>query len=244
MRDRARATLALGTWTAFLVVALVGLHALGDGPLGAPPVRGFARWLSDRGPATATFAGMRLLLLGTGWYLLGWTLLATMLRSVRADATAAVVEAMAPAPVRRLVRAAAGLSIAATVVAVSAASASESDSTVTMRRLPDAAATAPADDEPEAVTMALLPDLPPPTPTPTAATWIVAPGDHLWSIATRQLERSWSTAPTDAETDPYWRELIELNRGRLPDRSNPDLIVPALELLLPPSPPPPERARR
>ena len=39
------------------------------------------------------------------------------------------------------------------------------------------------------------------------------------------------------EVDPtraYWRQVIEHNRGRLPDPSNPDLILAGAELLLPP----------
>lgn len=244
MSERARGVAALAAWVAFLAAALVGLHALGRGPLSAPPVGHPGEWVSDRGAVTAVFALLRLALLGTGWYLLVWTLLATALRSVRADATAAAVEAAGPAPVRRLVRAAAGLSLAASVVAVSGAAASEPDAVVTMRRLLDTpSAVVDGGDAPP--TMTRLPDVAaathmpdlPEEPLPT--TWTVAPGEHLWSIAARHLERTWGTTPTDRQVDPYWRAVIEVNRHRLPIPANPDFIVPALELTMPTPPLPP-----
>lgn len=250
MSERARNALALAAWTAFLVAALAALQGLGSGPLAAPPLRGFRAWLDDRDAPTVVFAVLRLGLLGTGWYLLVSTLLATALRFARADTAAGAVEACAPAPVRRLVRAAAGLSFAASVVAVSAASANEPDEPVTMRRLPDAEVRVldggggEADGD-ETVTMTRLPDIPelapPPAPAPAATTWTVAAGDHLWSIARHSLTAAWNRPPTDAEVDPYWRQLIERNRPRLPDPANPDLIHPGLRIDLPPAPSRPVR---
>ncbi|NNE72767.1 MAG: LysM peptidoglycan-binding domain-containing protein [Acidimicrobiales bacterium] len=69
-----------------------------------------------------------------------------------------------------------------------------------------------------------------------AATWTVAPGDHLWSIAVRTLEDAWHRAPTDAETVPYWRALIAANQSVLLDPTNADLIVPGQRLIVPPVP--------
>ena len=250
MSDRARDRFALAGWVTFLATALAALHALGDGPLAAPPTTDIGRWFAERHAPTAVFALLRLALVGTGWYLFAATLLATALRLVRADAAARAVEARTPAPVRRLVRAAAGLTLAASVVAVSAAAASDGDEPVTMRRLPETGTTANlgtpvGGDAAGPVTMTRLRDEPaPPTPPPPAtatATWTVAPGDHLWSIARRSLEAAWHRAPTDEEIDPYWRLLIEQNRARIPDPANPDLIHPALELVLPTPPPSPAR---
>lgn len=245
MSDRARDRLALGAWMTFLAGALAALQALGSGPLEAPPTNGIGRWFAERDAATAVFALLRLALLGTGWYLFAATLLAAALRLVRADVAAGAVEACTPAPVRRLVRAAAGLTLAASVVAVSAAAASEGDEPVTMRRLPETG-TPVADDADGPVTMIRLADepaqtAPPASPPPTPATWTVVPGDHLWSIAERSLEAAWRRSPSDDEIDPYWRLLIEQNRTRIPDPANPDLIHPALELVLPAPPPAPAR---
>ena len=248
MRPRRRDVVALVAWTSLLVVALAGLHALGDGPLGTPPADGIGTWIGHRGAATALFALVRLALLVVGWYLLVATFLATSLRLFRADAPARAVEACAPMLVRRLVRAAAGLSLAASVVASSTASASEGVASVpVMRRLPDAAH-ASVEEDAVAVTMTRLPDIDandpatppiapgaPPAP-PAPATWTVVPGDHLWSIARRTLAAAWRAEPSDAEIDPYWRALVELNRPRLPDPRNADLIVPAMIVELPAPP--------
>lgn len=67
---------------------------------------------------------------------------------------------------------------------------------------------------------------------PTSHT--VRSGESLWRIASHRLEVTFDRAPTDAEIVPYWRELIEVNRERLVDRDDPDLILPGQELLLPP----------
>ena len=242
MNARVRDALALATWVAFLVAALVGLHALGRGPLAAPPLDDVAAWFERRDAPTAVFAVLRLALVGVAWYLLVSTLLATVLRIARADAAAGVVEACAPAPVRRLVRAAVGLSLAASVVAVSAAAASEGDEPVTMRRLPDAEMRVVEDDE-GPVTMTRLPDevtATPPAEAPTApSTWTVAPGDHLWSIAERSLAAAWRMTPTDDEIDPFWRQLIADNRQRLEDPANPDLLHPGFRVDVPEPPPKP-----
>lgn len=242
MSDRGRDRLALLGWTSFLTAALLVLHALGAGPLAAPPLRGIGAWLGERDAPTVLFAVLRLALIGVGWYLLASTFLATALRLARADGAAEAIEACTPAPVRRLVRAAAGLSLAASVVAVSAAAASERDEPVSMRRLPDAEMRV-VDDTDAPVTMVRLPDDEPAPPAPPApdATWTVEPGDHLWSIAERSLTAAWQRLPTDDEVDPYWRRLIAQNRHRIPDPANPDLIHPSLELVLPTPPPAPPR---
>lgn len=63
-----------------------------------------------------------------------------------------------------------------------------------------------------------------PTVTPARAEYRVAAGDHLWGIAAQTMALTLGRSPTDVEIDPYWRSLIDLNRNRLIDPSNPDLI--------------------
>lgn len=63
---------------------------------------------------------------------------------------------------------------------------------------------------------------------------LVRSGESLWRIASHRLQVVFDRPPTDAEIVPYWRELIAVNRDRLPDRDDPDLILPGQELLLPP----------
>ena len=63
--------------------------------------------------------------------------------------------------------------------------------------------------------------------------WRVARGEHLWAIAEAALSSAWDEAPSDGQVHDYWTRLIEENRSRLPDPTNPDLIYPGLELDLP-----------
>jgi hypothetical protein len=244
VRPRAGAIATLAAWTAFLVLAVAALHALDGGDLAAPPARGFGLWLAERDAATAAFALLRLVALALGWYLLASTLVAFGLRLVRADGAAGAVEACAPPLVRRLVRGAAGISIAASALAVTATIATSSSATpasaaasesVTMRLL-DGADDAVVmrrldDDDAGDVTMRRLDDAP-----SREATWTVEPGDSLWSISERTLTAAWKRAPTDREIDPYWRALVEHNRPTLHDPDNPDLLFPA-QVIGVPAPP-------
>jgi hypothetical protein len=66
---------------------------------------------------------------------------------------------------------------------------------------------------------------PHPSTTDAPHTWTIAPGDHLWAVAAETLADAWRRAPTDTEVVPYWRDLIERNRSRLVDPSNPDYVL-------------------
>lgn len=63
-----------------------------------------------------------------------------------------------------------------------------------------------------------------PPPSPVPATHTVQPGEHLWEIAEGTLEAALSREASDAEIDPYWREVVEQNRADLPDPSNPSVL--------------------
>lgn len=63
---------------------------------------------------------------------------------------------------------------------------------------------------------------------------VVTDGESFWSIAADEVGRSLGRAPLDREVAEYWNGLIEANRGRLPDPSDPDLIVPGMRLAVPP----------
>lgn len=77
---------------------------------------------------------------------------------------------------------------------------------------------------------------PPTTRVPPAPrqTWVIRPGDNLWSMAELSLARAWHRAPTDSEVDRYWLRLIQANRSRLADPLNPDLIFAGQVFDLPP----------
>ena len=61
----------------------------------------------------------------------------------------------------------------------------------------------------------------------------VAAGEHFWSIAADAVSARLGRTPEDDEVVRYWMALIDANRDRLADPSDPDLIHPGLELVLP-----------
>ena len=81
---------------------------------------------------------------------------------------------------------------------------------------------------------------PAPEPAPTASTvgasYVVGPGDSLWSIAATHLARRTGRAPADVadvEVAPYWVAVVAANRDRL-QSGDPNLIYPGEALELPP----------
>jgi hypothetical protein len=252
---RAAAVARLTAWVAFLAVALAGLYALGHGSLAPPPIDGgrvaLQDWLDQRGPASAAFAVLRLVAIVLGWYLLGTTLAATVLRLVRAGRAASVAEALSLPAVRRLSQAAAGFGLAAAALTATGALASPARpalageaEAVTMRRLPD-----PAPDPMPTMrrlgdtsstitptTATTAPAAPPPEAEPAPATWTVRPGDHFWRIAEEVLAAAWGRPPTDREITPYWAALVEHNRAGLADPRDPDLLFPGQEVVIVPPP--------
>jgi hypothetical protein len=79
------------------------------------------------------------------------------------------------------------------------------------------------------------PATPPPAPTP-GATHTVARGEHLWSIAARQVATATTKPPADlapADIAPYWLRVVEVNRPRLRS-GNPNLVFPGEVVDLPP----------
>ena len=59
---------------------------------------------------------------------------------------------------------------------------------------------------------------------------VVTPGDSFWSLAVDTVVESGHAVAVD----DYWRRLVELNRSRLVDPANPDLLYPGQVLVLPP----------
>ena len=82
--------------------------------------------------------------------------------------------------------------------------------------------------------LARQPPAEPTEPSRTRTHWTVEPGDHFWSIAERVVAARGNDPPTERETRRYWLELIEANRSKLPDPSNPDLLPVAIQLDVPP----------
>jgi LysM repeat protein len=77
------------------------------------------------------------------------------------------------------------------------------------------------------------PPVGPPPAAPAAPTYVVQPGDCLWSIAARRL----GPDPDPTAIDAGWRAIYLVNRATVGD--DPGLIHPGLVLRLPPVAPPP-----
>jgi nucleoid-associated protein YgaU len=62
---------------------------------------------------------------------------------------------------------------------------------------------------------------------------IIASGDNMWTLAESRLHEVLGRPPADAETGPYWRRVVQVNRDRIRS-GDPDLIFPGEVLILPP----------
>ncbi len=62
----------------------------------------------------------------------------------------------------------------------------------------------------------------------------VARGEHLWAIAEETLSDHLGREVSDSEVDPYWRQMIDLNRDRFVDPNDPGTVFAGQEILLPP----------
>jgi nucleoid-associated protein YgaU len=71
------------------------------------------------------------------------------------------------------------------------------------------------------------------SPPPTVREHTVRPGEHLWAIAEQVVTAHAGAAPTHDEVALYWRRLIAINRDRLADPANPDLVFPGQRFELP-----------
>lgn len=67
---------------------------------------------------------------------------------------------------------------------------------------------------------------------PPPGTVVVQPGDHLWKISKSHLEAILDRPAQPREIEPYWRAVIETNRGGLIS-GDPDLIYPGEVITLP-----------
>ena len=237
MRGR-RLVAAIG-WVVGLGLVAAALQWAGRGPLAPPPLGDPGRWgawLEERTPIVAAFSLVRLLAVGTLWYLVAATFVGAVLRVAGAASLVRVADRFTIGPIRRMLAGSVGLGLAASgLVAVAAPAV----------RIPAAVAqttttTTTTPTEPATVTMHRLSPVDAPVtqvvaPVPKLETnrWTVKPGECFWSIADSVLTERWGRAPSDAEILPYWRRLIEANRHDLASKADPDLIFPGQVFAVP-----------
>jgi len=219
-----------------------GLVAAGRGPLASPPVRAWDdvnTWYEQVGAGAAALTALRLVAVLAA----GWIVVATVLQLVGGTTRRRIVQRVAdgvsPRWLTRLAHGAAGLAVTVglagppvpsdpagtAVMEVLEEPGSATSTTTTPTTTTTTTTSAPPPRTPPAA-----PDSPPP---PIAAEEVVvARGDSFWSLAVEAVAASSRPATVDA----YWRRLVELNRPRLVDPANPDLLYPGQVLVLPPIP--------
>lgn len=255
-RSRIAAAFALAAWVGLLTAVIVGFSALGSGALAAPPLTepsAWQAWARSRESVQVAFTLGRLAVIALAWYLLGVTVVGAAARLLRWGRAVRLADLLTVPAVRRLLQSALGVGLATaalttlpaggqagprapTAAAVELAEAREDALAVGGQAY---ALMRPLDGQAATESMQVLEDAPVQPGGRQATTWTVRPGEHFWAIAERVLTRAWGRSPSDAEVVPYWRQVIELNRVRLADPGNPDLVYPGQQFALPPPPPPP-----
>ena len=218
---------AASTLAATAVLGALLLSA--QGALEGPPTTPTAwhQWVSEREPAAALVAIVRLGALAMCWYVLFATGVGVVARVVGAGPLVRVTDAVSLPAVRAIVRWALGAGLTASTALTSspAIAARPAPLVITMTRLPDAASPGPS------------PPVAPPTvpaPPPPVATWAVRPGQSLWRIARDVESLRRGREASEREVSAYWRALIDANRDLLNDRRNPHLVFPGQVFRLPP----------
>ncbi len=253
--DRFRGWLPLLGWLASLGAGIVLFTALGGGPLEAPPLgtpSAWGAWAAERDAVTATIAILRLVVLALSWYLVAVTTIGLVARLTRAARLVRVADALSVPLIRQLLQGALGLTLAAGVVVSSsgaapvAAARDGGSAPVTATAV---ALTVDAEPQPPPATASMVAvegvtarmvGLGPPGAAAEAVDEVgagaeheVAAGEHLWSIAAAHLSAHLGRPAADAEVVPHWEQLIELNRDRLANPDDPDLIFPGQRFVLP-----------
>lgn len=240
-----------GAWLLALVGIGVALRAAAGGDLAGPPLASgdeLLSWIDARSPAAAAVALVRLVAELSVWYVLGLSVLHLLSRALRRSGGHRLADALAAPGVRRLVQAGLGVGlVAASSVSGSAVPGSAGDTPTGTAQM------TPVIDQPASGTRAVEPGTGTATMRPgTAAapaggvaqlapaptTWTVTTGESFWTIAHDLLADTWGRAARDHEVVPFWQALIEVNRSRLVDPDDADLIFPGQVFEVPPVPSP------
>lgn len=238
--------LVLLAWLGLLLATVAWVPRVAQ-QVSPPPLLGGAasirEWLASRDEAMVIVGVLRLTVHGCALYLLASTLVACAMQLLpsRAAHRLPLLDRLTATPVRRVVNAA--FSVGLTVGALSSLTPKSAPTEpVPVLRMPTTS-TAPfttATAEPPATVH--TPEALDPIVTADAspAAWTVDAGDHFWGIAERLLSAAHGRPADDVEIAPYWRLLVEVNRDRLVDPDNPDLLFEGQELRVPPLSVPPE----
>ncbi|TMK52756.1 MAG: LysM peptidoglycan-binding domain-containing protein [Actinobacteria bacterium] len=220
-------------------------------------------WLASTPPQDAVAAVLRLAATAAAWWLLATTGLYLAARLTRVPAMVRALEWTTPRAVRRLIDRAVALSVIASLAGGTAAFAGGGNPpaavVAAVGRQPGILlprGTTPGTQpqpSPEPLPVPIPPvasippaaQVPPVAPVPESSAlregaappglpdrYTVQRGDNLWTIAANHLADSGVTR-SNGRIAPYWKELIQENRGGLRS-GNPDLIFPGETVTLPP----------
>jgi len=219
-----------------------------------------SRTFEEAEPLAVAISALRLLAFAAGAAMLVLTAAGIVARAAGAARLVTHLDRCTPTSLRRMLDGALGVGIAASIGlgGLPAAADPTPSPATTIRRLADAA---PPPLQGPGGTLRRLADaapaaaIPPPAGSAPAATGsppaqatphqaeppqaqpqrevVVGPGDSFWRLAERHQARRLSRRPSDAEIVTCWKELIQLNRHRLVDPGNPDLIFPGQTLQMP-----------
>jgi len=258
MRSTVRTTVV--SLTVAVALWLLGRGTLSTPPVGS--WTDLQRWLGDRSTAVAAISAVRAVAVVTAGYLGGISGLTIAAKFVSSEPLDRLARGLLPRSIRPLIGLAVGAGVvtAAASMTVPRDRAPARVATVTLAAPSDATATMYVVSESvvptsitastvasttvttPTITAATIPVIvaqPIPAPAPTAEvavaahTWTIAPGEHLWAVASETLADAWHRAPSESEVVPYWRELIEINRSRLIDSNNPDFVLAGQTFVLP-----------
>jgi hypothetical protein len=239
-----------GLAIAVAAAAVWWLWVLGQGDLAPPPLTSLddlMAWFDTRPAPVAVFALLRLGCLGLAGYVLVVVALGIVARASGSASMMRAADTTIPPGLRRLAASLFGVGlvgVAAGPLADRGGAATET--LVVIDRLspgePGAVLVPLDEDTPTEgwATLSLLPtekaetDAVPPT-APPPDRWVVQRGDCLWSIAESHLGDVLRRPPTDAETAPYWRVVVNHNQSRLTNPGDPDLIFVGEVIELPPT---------
>lgn len=218
MNTRRRALILHVSMTSGLVIAVVWLWRLGHGPLAgpSPSIDGLRVWIERRDPITLALSLTRLEAVAFAAYLLAVTVVGGVARWRALPRATRLVDRLTPPVLRGL------LGGVATLGVMAAPTPTPVPSPTTTQTMVAPTTTSPDDEQ---ATLHLLADATDQVaPESPHETWVVQPGENLWLIAREHLIDERGAPVADELILRYWQRLIELNRDRLANPDDPDLI--------------------
>lgn len=222
---------------AAIALGLAWLHRLGTGDLDAPPLSldGATSWLDHRDTAIAAFALLRLVALGFGWYLLVITAVGGAAQYLQFPRMTSVVDRLTFPFARGMLGSMALLGVMAAPPPVQPHA---PDSMIELSS--DPTSTTVLQDAPATPGHATLHRLYEPSVAPAPAapradanTWVIQHGESFWSIAAEHLADVNGRPVSEREVGSYWRQVVELNRSRLVNPNDADLLFTGQVIELP-----------